>query len=248
MQRVTVAFILLGLLAPAAAPPASAQDKSSLSPAQKDEVKKLVREYLLENPQVISEAIDALQAKEDKDKADKQAAVIANRKQEIFNPSEGTVIGNAKGDVTLVEFFDYNCGYCKKMYQAMGEVLQEDKKLRVVLKEYPILGPSSVTAARAALASVKQGKYAAFHMALLSHKGSLNDGAIQEIAKGVGLDVKKLQEDMKAPEISTVIARNRDLAQALSISGTPALIIGKEFVPGAIDKEHLLELIATARK
>ena len=252
MQRVaaalvSVSFVMGALLLPSGMALA-ADAKSTLSPGQKDEIKTLVREYLIEHPEVISEAIDAMQAKETKAKADKQATVVNARKTEIYNPAEGTIIGNAKGDVTVVEFFDYNCGYCKSMFQAMMETLKEDPKMRLVLKELPILGPSSVTASRAALAARKQGKYRELHLALLSHKGSLNDDAIMEIAKSVDLDVKKLQADMKDPEVQAIIAKNRNLADELGIDGTPALFVGNAFVPGAIQKDHLTDLIASARK
>ena len=246
---VMVALLLApGALFPSMAVAADSKAPSTLSPAQKAEFKGLVREYILENPEIISEAIDAMQAKETKAKADKQSAVVNARKQEIFNPAEGTIIGNPKGDVTVVEFFDYNCGYCKSMFQAIIEALKDDPKIRLVLKELPILGPSSVTAARAALAARKQDKYRDIHLALLSHKGGLNDDAIMQIAKGIGLDVKKLQADMQSPEITAIIAKNRNLADELGIDGTPALFIGSAFVPGAIQKDQLVELIASARK
>jgi protein-disulfide isomerase len=247
MPRI-VALLSFGLLSFAGLTPAAAQDKGTLSNAQKEEIRQLVREYIIGNPEIIAEAAEALQAKEDKTKQAKQAVVVKARNQELYNPSEGTVIGNPKGDVTIVEFFDYNCGYCKSMFQAIVEVLNEDKKIRLVLKEFPILGPSSVTAAKAALAARKQNKYGDLHLALLGHKGGLNDGAIMEIAKTAGLDVKKLQEDMKDPEINAIIAKNRDLAGALEINGTPALFVGDEFVPGAVDKNHLREVIAAQRK
>lgn len=252
MQRfaaaaLTLAFCLqTGVLQTGIASAADA--KSTFSAAQKDEIRQMVREYLIEHPEVLNEAIDAMQAKETKAKDTKRNTVVAARKQEIFNPGEATIIGNAKGDVTVVEFFDYNCGYCKSMFQAIMETLKDDPKVRLVLKELPILGPSSVTASRAALAARKQGKYREMHLALLSHKGALSDESIMGAAKGAGLDVKKLEADMKDPEIQAIIAKNRNLADELGIDGTPALFIGGEFVPGAIQKDHLMELIADARK
>jgi protein-disulfide isomerase len=244
MQRIAVAFLTLGLLVA----PAAAADKSAFNDVQKEELNKLIRAYILTHPEIISEAIDALDAKTEKTKVDKRNAVISTRRQELFNPAEGTIIGNPKGDVTVVEFFDYNCGYCKAMFQAMKDLLKEDPRMRVVLKEYPILGPSSMTASRAALAARKQGKYQDMHLALLAHKGSLTDGSIMEIAAKTGLDVRKLENDMKDPAITDVIVKNHNLADELGIDGTPSLIIGDAFVPGAISKEKLVEHIAKARK
>lgn len=247
MQRFAAAALMLAFSLQAGIAFA-ADAKSNFSPAQKAEIRKLVREYLIEHPEVLNEAIDAMQAKETKAKDAKREAVVSARKDEIFNPKEATVIGNAKGDVTVVEFFDYNCGYCKSMFQAIMETLKEDPKVRLVLKELPILGPSSLTAARAALAARKQGKYREMHLALLSHKGALSDESVMGAAKGAGLDMKKLEADMKDPEIQAIIAKNRNLADELGIDGTPAMFVGSAFVPGAIQKDHLMELIADARK
>jgi protein-disulfide isomerase len=246
MQRVAAVLIMLSLMVSGGA--SAAEDKSAFTGTQKEEIKKLVREYILENPGIITEAVDALQAQEEKAKADKQAAVAKARRQELYNPSEGTVIGNPKGDVTVVEFFDYNCGYCKSLYTTIAATLKDDPKIRLVLKEFPILGPSSLTAARAALAARKQNKYKELHIALLSHKGPLKDETIMDVAKEVGLDVKKLQEDMKDQAISDILSKNHSLASDLSIDGTPALFVGNTFVAGAIDKDRLRDMIADARK
>ena len=245
-----IAFmIMLGLcVALAGAQPAAAADQSALSPAQKEEIKKLIRSYILENPEILPEAIEILQAKQEKAKGAKRADVLASRKEELFNPPEGTVIANPNGDVTLVEFFDYNCGYCKHFFPTLMEVAKADPKLRVVMKEYPILGPSSAVASQAALAAMKQGKYTAFHFALLGYKGQLSNDAIMKVALETGLDLPKLREDMRAPEITAILKKNHELAQAFGIDGTPAMFIGDEFVPGAIEKEDLLKMIADARK
>lgn len=244
MQRLALALLTATFLAS----PAAAADKSALSDAQKSEVRSMVREYLIQNPEVISEALAALETKTEKAKVDKRNATIAANKQALFTPAEGTVIGNPKGDVTVVEFFDYNCGYCKQMFAAVVELLKEDPKMRLVLKEYPILGPSSVTASKAALAARKQGKYSEVHLALLSHKGALSDATVMDIVGKTGVDMKKLQSDMNDPAITDILVKNHNLADELSIDGTPSLIIGDAFVPGAIPKDKLVELIAAARK
>ena len=227
---------------------AMAAEKSGLSDADRAEIKQMVRDYILANPEIINEAIDALDAKTAKGKSDKRNETIAKRRQELFSPSEGTIIGNPKGDVTVVEFFDYNCGYCKSMFQGIAELLKEDRSMRLVLKEYPILGPASMTASRAALAARKQGKYAELHLALLSHKGQLSDAVVMDVASKAGLDMKKLENDMKDPAITEVIVKNHNLADELGIDGTPSLIIGDAFVPGAISKDKLVEHISKARK
>jgi protein-disulfide isomerase len=247
MNRLQVKSIALAVaLCFAGARLASAAD--AFNPAQKDEVRKLVREYLSEHPEAVMEAINALQAKDEKAKTDKQVSAIKDRKKDIFEQTDGTVLGNPKGNVTLVEFFDYNCGYCKAMFPALMDVVKADGNVKLVVKEFPILGPPSVTASKAALAARKQTKYNELHLALMSHKGALTDDGVIQIAMDAGLDVAKLQKDMADPAISAILNKNRDLAQDLDIQGTPALIIGETLVPGAIDKARMAELIKIARK
>jgi protein-disulfide isomerase len=247
MTRTTLMASAL-VLAAATALPALGQEKSALNPAQREQVKTLVREYLLEHPEVIAEAIGKLQEKEEAKKDADRAASIAMNKQELFSPKEATVIGNLQGDITIVEFFDYNCGYCKTMFNDILQVMKADGKIKVVTKEFPILGPGSITASKAALASRNQRKYSEFHQALMNYKGPLNEAAINTVAKGVGINVEKLQEDMKDPELDKIIDRNHDLAKELGITGTPALIVGDTFVGGAIGKDRLSAMIAEARK
>lgn len=246
IARIVLASALLALCGQIDIQPARAAE--ALSAAQKDEVKKLVREYIMENPAIISEAINALEAQADKAKIDKRAGVVLSRRQELLNPVEGTILGNPKGDVTVTEFFDYNCGYCKSMFPSVVELLKEDPKLRLVMKEYPILGPGSLTASRAALASRKQGKWADFHLALMGYKGQVSDSIIMVIAQNIGLDTKKLQEDMKDQAITDILIKNHSLADELAIDGTPQLIVGGNFLPGAVPKSELVAAIAQARK
>ena len=248
MLRIFAAFITLALIGHLSTLPAVAADTSAFSAAQKGEFGKLVREYLLEHPEVITEALTELDSRAEKARVDNRANVLVSRRQELLSPSEGTVIGNPRGDVTVVEFFDYNCGYCKSMFQSMVEILKEDPEMRLVLKEYPILGPSSVTASRAALAARNQGKYSDLHLALLSFKGSLSDSVIMVIAQNAGLDVRKLQEDMKDPEITDILVKNHSLADELGVEGTPQVIIGEVFLPGAVPKEEIVAAIAKARR
>jgi protein-disulfide isomerase len=222
--------------------------KSAFTPAQREEMKRMFHDYIFANPDVIKEAIIVLQAKDEASRDEQQKSAIASRQQELIDPAEATIIGNPRGNVTITEFFDYNCGYCKSLFPTLMEVVKEDGNIRVVMKELPILAPSSRTAAMAALASVKQGRYYEFHTVLISYKGKLTDQTIMDAAKTAGLDVDKLQADMKNPEVAKTVSRNIDLATVLQINGTPALIVGKNFVPGAIDKAKLKELVAAARE
>jgi protein-disulfide isomerase len=238
---VTLALCIAGV-------PAASFAADAFSAAQKDEVRKLVREYLAEHPEAVMEAINALQAKDEKAKTDKQVTTIKERKKDLFEQTDGTVLGNPKGNVTLVEFFDYNCGYCKAMFPALMDTVKADGNVKLVVKEFPILGQPSVTASKAALAARKQNKYSEMHLALMNHKGALTDDGVIQIAKDAGLDVARLQKDMADPAIAAVLNKNHDLAQDLDIQGTPALIIGETLVPGAIDKARMAELIKTARK
>lgn len=235
-------FTALGAL------PAASQDKSAFTSAQREELKTFIRDYLVKNPEVIAEAIGAWQEKEEADKEKHRVETIASKSEELFNPKEQTVIGNPKGDVTVVEFFDYNCGYCKSMFPDMIELIKSDGKIRLVMKELPILGPNSVTAAKAALASRNQHKYSEFHQALLGYKGPVNDAVITVVAKNVGLNVDQLKEDMKNPDYDAIIDANKDLARALNVTGTPALLIGDAYIGGAVNKERLADYIADARK
>ncbi|MBL8630664.1 MAG: DsbA family protein [Rhodospirillaceae bacterium] len=223
-------------------------EKSAFTAAQRDELKTLVRDYLIKNPEVIAEAIEALQTKAEQEKVDRRDATIAMNKEALYNPKEQTILGNLQGDVTIVEFFDYNCGYCKSMFPDLIQAIKADGKIKLVLKELPILGPNSVTATKAALASRNQRKYPEFHQALISYKGQVNEDAIKAVAKGVGLNVEKLLEDMKDPSFEDIIDKNRDLARNMDVTGTPALLIGGTYVGGAIKKEKMQELIASARK
>jgi protein-disulfide isomerase len=166
----------------------------------------------------------------------------------IFNDAASPVAGNPKGDVTLVEFFDYNCPYCRKAAPIIEELARGDPNLRLVFKEFPILGPGSTFAARAALASQKQDKYLAFHNAMMAYPGSIRETSTLEVAANVGLDVARLREDMEDPAIKQSIDRNLALAEDLRITGTPSFVAGKEIARGLADLEAMKELIAKARQ
>jgi len=236
----------LALVAPLlAGSPAVAAELFSAE--QRQAIEAIIRDYLIKNPEVM---IDVLEAAKDKLSSEAQATratALVERRQEIFEDPNAPVAGNPKGDVTLVEFFDYRCPYCKQVAPAIDALLAEDKKLRVVYKEFPVLGADSITAARAALAAQKQGKYEALHRALMGMKGQINEAAIFAAAKSAGIDVERLKRDMETPEIDGFLRANHQLASALDIRGTPGFVIGDEIVPGAVSVDALRQMIAAAR-
>jgi protein-disulfide isomerase len=230
----------------AATPLARAAD--AVTPAQKSAFEQIIHDYILQHPEVV---IEALQSAEDKMKAqgeERARAAVVERRQELLEDPTAPVAGNPKGDVTIVEFFDYRCPYCKQVEPALEALLKEDRQLRIVYKGLPILGKDSVYATRAALAARKQAKYDKFHAAMMAAKGQIDEKIILQVAASTGLDVERLKSDMNASEIDDVIKRNYDLAQALDIHGTPAFVIGGELVPGAIDIATMKQKIAAARK
>ena len=217
----------------------------STEPAELDPFEQRVREYLLQNPEVIMEALQILQERQRAAEAEGLKRTIAERSDEILNDPDAPVGGNPAGDVTLVEFFDYNCPYCRRVAPTVVELEETDPDLRLVYKEFPILGPGSQFAARAALASRKQGKYVAFHNAVMQASEQVTEESVMEIARTVGLDTEQLTADMQAPAIQEAIARNLRLANALAITGTPSFVIGQEIVPGF---RTLQGLVARARQ
>lgn len=178
---------------------------------------------------------------------DETASLIALRGAEIFSDPDSPVGGNPTGDVTIVEFFDYNCPYCRLVAPTLEEVERTDPNAKFIYKEFPILGPGSEFAARAALASRKQGKYIVFHRALMAYKGRIAAGATMEIAQAVGLDTERLKKDMEDPSIAAAIERNLGLAHALRIGATPTFVINDGILRGAADLEAFQVMIAEAR-
>jgi len=205
-----------------------------------------IEQYIRAHPEVIEQSLQALEAKREAEEKARQKVAIGQRQKDLLHDPNSPVSGNRNGDVTLVEFFDYRCGFCKRAAGAVTQLQNEDSRVRVVYKDFPILGEPSELAAKAALASNRQGKHQAFHEALLASKGEMTKESILAIAGDVGLDTARLESDMANPEWQTVIDRNRALAKDLGISGTPGFIVGTELVPGALDVNGLKELIARA--
>ncbi len=191
-----------------------------------------------------------MRAAQDQAKVERDAnlrATIRDRHAEIYDDPSSPVGGNPRGDVTIVEFFDYRCPYCKQTQPMIETMLKEDSKLRIVYKEFPILGPESVYASRVALAARMQGKYVAFHQAMMNTKGKITEDVILKVAASVGTDIARARKDMDAPEIAAVIGKNLTLADALDVEGTPAFIVGDKVIPGALDLDELKRLVADAR-
>lgn len=215
--------------------------------AADDPTDERIRQFILNNPEVLIEALEKYQLKEQDRQRRESAAAITTYREQILNHPMTPVSGNENGDVTIVEFFDYQCGFCKRTLPTMLEILEQDKKLRVVWKELPILGPVSQVAARAAMAAQNQGKYVPFHVAVMGARGQLTTNKIFRLAKKVGLDVDRLKKDMKDPAIDSYLRETIRLARSIGINGTPGFIIGDKLVPGAIEKDRMMELIANAR-
>jgi protein-disulfide isomerase len=187
-----------------------------------------------------------LQRRQAEATAARQRAAIVENRSELLNDPASPVGGDPDGDVTLVEFFDYRCAYCRRVVSSMRALLDEDRDLRVVFKELPVLGPDSERAARAALASRRQGGYVPFHFALMAAE-DLSLPGIRAAAEAVGLDADRLEADMMAPEVNAANQANYSLANELGIEGTPAFVIGSQLIPGAVDKARLEQLIRDAR-
>lgn len=226
----------------------SASAQPATSEPELDAFGAQVRAYLLSHPEVIMEALQVLEARRTAAEAEATKKTIGERHDELFNDPQTPTGGNPSGDATLVEFFDYNCPYCKRVAPTVTALTEDDPDLRLVYKEIPILGPDSQFAARAALAADQQGQYLAFHEALMSSGEKVTEARVLEIARQVGLDVERLQRDMTDPSIDAAIQRNLALASALGITGTPSFVIGDRIVPGAADQTTLEGLVTRARE
>jgi protein-disulfide isomerase len=229
----------------AAAPPHALADMTA---SQREAIEAVIHDYLMHNPDVLIEALRQAEDKLNHEADAKAATVLGDRRGEIFDDPATPVGGNPRGDVTIVEFFDYRCPYCKQVLPSLQTLLKEDRNLRFIYKEMPVLGPTSVVAAHAALAAQRQGKYEAFHTAMMATKGQITDDTVYKVAAAAGLDVDRLKQDMAAPEIEHAIKANLALADALNIRGTPGFIIGDHIVPGALDLGTLKSMVADARK
>lgn len=218
-----------------------------LSAAQKTEIESLVRDYIMKNPDVLIESLETYQ-RDAQAKMEEGAREAAKKLVGGLKDSGLPSVGAKDPDVTIVEFMDYNCGYCKKAFDEVRTILKDDKKVKFYFVEMPILGPTSLEASKWALAADKQGKYFEYHSALMTHQGQKSESVLESKAKEVGLDVKKLKEDKDSEEIATLLSENMTHAETLGVTGTPGFIIGEEVVRGYITLDQMKEMIADARE
>ena len=212
-----------------------------------ERIKELALQAIRENPQIILEAVQILETEQANAQAQAQTQVLQDERDVLERDPNAPVLGNPDGDVTVVEFFDYNCPFCRRAMPEVQGLLDGDKNVRLVYREWPILGEGSVFAARAALASREQGKYEEFHWALMGMQERAEEDSIMRIAAEIGLDVEKLRADMEAPEIEEHIATSNRLSQGLGFNGTPSFVIGDNLVPGIIEEEELRSLVEDVR-
>ncbi|WP_230533226.1 DsbA family protein [Microvirga roseola] len=241
------AAALIGALAVA---PAALAQNAVFNEQQKQAIGEVVREYLLKNPEVLTEVIAELEKRQTEAQQVAQAAALKETEQVLLNAPHSFVVGNPKGDVTLVEFFDYNCGYCKRAMTDLQALVKSDPKLRVVLKDFPVLGPDSVEASQVGLAAGKQlkgDKLFDFHTKLMETRGRVTGERAREVAKEMGLDMARLQKDMESPEIRSALQENMSLGDKLSLTGTPAFIVGEVVIPGAVGLDPLKQVVANVR-
>ena len=242
MMRIGRACLVAAIAATAVSSEAEAQRE-----LDRKAIQEIVREYLISNPEVLEEAMRALHVKREAARKKVVRTVIGRNQGAIFSHPMSPASGNPKGDVTLVEFFDYQCGYCKRSLKPMKDLLASDGKLRVVWKEFPILGPVSRFAARAAMAADRQGRYLDFHVAVMGAPAKLTEASVIATAGRLGLDVERLRRDMRDPAIENYLDETMGLARKLGITGTPAFVVGDTVVPGAVGVARLRQLIADVR-
>jgi protein-disulfide isomerase len=236
-RRKAIFAAALSLAAFAVSAPNWPARAAEFSASQKTEIEAIVHSYLLEHPEVLREVSVELEKRQKAEEADLRGHAIADNKQALFDSPFQAVIGNPKGKITLVEFFDYNCGYCKRALSDLVNLVKAEPELRVVLKDFPVLGPNSVEAAQVASAARKQisgEKFFEFHQKLLASHGPIGREQALAVAKEVGLDVDRLQKDAKDPSIRAGIEDVMKLADALALTGTPSYVVGDEAVVGAV--------------
>jgi protein-disulfide isomerase len=245
--RIRSTFVVVLLLCASFLPSRADAAEDTFNRAQKTALDRMIRDYIMQHPEVIMDSMQAMQEREQLAQERLQSERVTSLNEAIERNPRDPVMGNPDGDVTLVEFFDYQCGYCKQMLDPLLDFAHRDGNLRIVLKEMPILGPASMFAARASLAAHKQGKYEAFHVALMRLRGRLSEPAIFQTAVEIGLDMEQLQKDMDAPAVMEQIRNSRELSEALAIRGTPAFIIGGKIIPGAMKEGQLRDLVTQQR-
>ena len=240
-MRLALAFIL------AFATSASAQ---SMTDAERDAFRAEVRAYLLENPEVIMEAVGILQAREQQAAANADAQLAVTYADQLFNDRHSFVGGNPDGDITIVEFMDYRCGYCKRAFPEVAELVASDGNIRYIVKEYPILGEASILASQFAIAvrlEAGDDAYHDIHNTLMEFRGEITEAALTRLANTFDLDVDAIFAQMQGPAVAEIIGRNRALGQNMAISGTPTFVVQTELVRGYIPFDQMAELVRQIR-
>ena len=246
-MRTRILALLLAIVTAASFITVGRAEQPSIPALDRDAIRKIVRDYLVEHPEVIEEAMKVLRGRQELAQRKRASAAIADDSEALRAHPMSPVSGNAGGDVTVVEFFDYQCGYCKRSLRPVMDLLAADGQVRMVWKEFPILGPVSRFAARAAMAADRQGRYHEFHVAVMGARGKLTEDEVIRIATDIGLDVERLRRDMGDPAIEDYLNETAQLAKKLGIRGTPAFVIGETLVPGAVNGARLKEIVADAR-
>jgi protein-disulfide isomerase len=243
-----IAAVCAALLIPAAPQIVRADDFSA---SQRTAIESIVHEYLIAHPEVLQEAMNELEKRQSAAEAEKHKVAVKDNASKLFSSPHQVVLGNPDGNVTFVEFFDYNCGYCRGAMNDMLTLMRDDAKLKVVLKEFPVLGPGSLEAAQVAVAVRMQDttgkKYLDFHTKLLGGRGQADKARALGVAKEVGLDMNRLEKDMTSPEVNETLQETFKLAEALGLNGTPSYVIGSDVVVGAIGLAGLQGKVSTAR-
>lgn len=241
MKKLFAVFLILF------AGPALAQN---MSPEEKAAINAQIRTYILENPEIIVEAMQVLEQREQSAQANADRDLVAALREPLENDGYSLITGNPDGDVTVIEFLDYRCGYCKQAHDGVKALIASDPNIKFIVKEFPILGPESTFASRAAMASLEQGAdaYLSFNDAMMRHRGDLDQPTVMRLAGEAGVDQAKLAEDIQNPQIAANIRETYGLARRLDISGTPAFIIGDTIVRGFLPYDSLKEIVEDERR
>lgn len=251
MRFAKPALLAAAALAGALTLPQAGRAQPAFDAQQRQAIEQIVKDYLLKNPEVLQEAIAELERRQKEEEKTAQAAALNQEREKLLNSPRSITAGNLTGDVTLVEFFDYNCGYCKRALADIRTLMKADPKLRVVLKDFPVLGPESVEASRVSLAAKQQLKgdrLFEFHTKLMETRGRVNGERALAVAREMGLDLDKLKKDMDSPEVREALQENVGLGDKLGLSGTPAFVVGNEVIGGAVGADALRQTIAGVRQ
>ena len=214
--------------------------RADLDATDRATLNSIIEDFIRNNPEIVRDTLIALAAREE---AERRQTGLAKVRDDQGDP----VMGNTNGTITLYEFSDYNCGYCKRVFEPIQQLVRDNPDVRLVIKEFPILSQSSLIAAKAAIAAEMQGKFGDYHIAMMTYRGQITDAVVMRMAAQAGVDIEQLKSDMESPKTIAIIQRTREAAAALEINGTPGLVVGDTVVPGAIGLDELVKLIAEER-